>query len=153
MLLYTQGRGLHPGHRYAGQSSRRQTLPEGTRKSVRMSAMSDPQWCKFNWIFSRKVASRRMTESWPAFCGARDLPAFFILGRISTWRKRNIQTIRSYRDVPIVAQWRSWEAQLSAFDDRRHVRPISKLKLIVHIVCIIFAVFHWAFWTSSTFSN
>ena len=46
---------MHPGHWYAGQSSRRQTLPEGTRKSVRMSAMSGPQWCRFGAVIAGRL--------------------------------------------------------------------------------------------------
>ena len=42
-IIKLQKKTPRQGHWYAGQSSRRQTSPEGARKSVRMSAMSDPQ--------------------------------------------------------------------------------------------------------------
>ena len=46
---------MRPGHWYAGQSSRRQTSPEGVRKSVRMSAMSDPQWRGFVSVIAGRL--------------------------------------------------------------------------------------------------
>ena len=59
---------MHPGHWYAGQSSRRQTLPEGTRKSVRMPAMNGPQWCRFGAVIAGRllgyIVHQEKTFSW-----------------------------------------------------------------------------------------
>ena len=125
-IISIQKQTVHPGHWYAGQSSRRQTLPEGMRKSVRMSAMSGPQWCRFATVIAGRLLGYivRQEKTFPWWLVVAQ-PSVFLFWRATNEEKATSSVLFSPLSVL---------RQPFCFEKRR--RYLSQQLQEHHVICL-----------------